>query len=168
MKCLVFSDSHGSPYTMMKALSLHRDAEVVFFLGDGLSDLDAVEYSESSFSPTPRMWLPVRGNCDFSGVFRGAPVKKIEEITLLGKKIVLTHGDLFGAKGGLGALSGLALERGADIVLFGPTHIPHEEYVGGEHPHYLFNPGSASSATRSFGILTLSEGSILFSSGRLF
>ncbi len=37
MKCLVFSDSHGNVSYMKKALRLHPDAEVVFFLGDGLA-----------------------------------------------------------------------------------------------------------------------------------
>jgi predicted phosphodiesterase len=56
MKCLVFSDSHGSSYGMLKALALHPDAEVVFFLGDGLSDADSVEYSDR-ISGHMRAWL---------------------------------------------------------------------------------------------------------------
>ena len=40
MKCLCFSDSHGTSAYMRRALKMHPDAEVVFFLGDGLSDLE--------------------------------------------------------------------------------------------------------------------------------
>ena len=42
MKCLVFSDSHGSPYFIQKAISLHPDADVIFFLGDGLDDISEI------------------------------------------------------------------------------------------------------------------------------
>ena len=168
MKCLIFSDSHGSPHTMMKALSLHRDAEVVFFLGDGLSDFDSVEYSESQRFALSRMWISVRGNCDFSGVFRGMPVQKTDEITLLGRKIVLTHGDLYGVKQGTEGVCRLALEKNADIVLFGHTHMPYEEYCPGEKPFYLFNPGSSAPPSYSFGILTLDSKCVLFSHGKIF
>ena len=137
MKCLIISDSHGNTSYMSRALTMHPDAEVVFFLGDGLSDADslAVYYNDKA-------WIAVRGNCDFSGFFRNSPALKTEEITLMGKRIVLTHGDIYDVKYGLDRLKYLALEASADIVLFGHTHRPHEEFVSGEHSFYLFNPGS--------------------------
>ena len=42
MKCLIFSDSHGSIRNVESVLSMHSDAEVVFFLGDGLSEIDLI------------------------------------------------------------------------------------------------------------------------------
>ena len=135
---------------------------MIFFLGDGLSDADAL-----AVYFTDKAWICVRGNCDFSGFFRNAPVMKTEEITLMGKRIVLTHGDLYDVKYGLDRLKYLGLEASADIVLFGHTHTPHEEYVQGEHPFYVFNPGSLSAPAYSFGILTLTENSVLFSHGSL-
>ena len=162
MKCLILSDSHGNTSLLSRALSLHPDAEVVFFLGDGLSDADAL-----SVYYTDKAWVAVRGNCDFSGIFKSAPALKTEEIELLGHRIVLTHGDLYDAKYGLDRLKYLALETEADAVLFGHTHVPHEEYVSAEHPFYLFNPGSVSSPSYTYGIMTLTETAILFSHGRL-
>ena len=162
MKCLVLSDSHGSASLMSRALALHPDAEVIFFLGDGLSDADAL-----AVYYTDKAWLTVRGNCDFSGFFKNSPVLKTEEIELMGRRIVYTHGDLYDVKFGLDRIKYLAEESGADVVLFGHTHIPHEEYVSGERPFYLFNPGSLSAPSYSFGIITISEGSILFSHGKL-
>ena len=161
MKCLIFSDSHGYDFYMSKALSQHRDAEVVFFLGDGLSDADSLAEADIG-----RSWIAVRGNCDFSSIFRGRETLKNEEITLEGYKILLTHGDICHVKYGLEELKSLAVLRGADIVLFGHTHTPHEEYVNGEKPFYLFNPGSISRAGYTYGILTLSPGCVLFSHGR--
>ena len=162
MKCLVFSDSHGTPHLMRCALALHRDAEVVFFLGDGLADAATL----ASEDPT-RAWIAVRGNCDTTDLFGSSFVRKVDEITLDGRKIVLTHGDLYGAKYGVGGLINLARERGADIVLFGHTHIPHEQYVGDYgKPVWLFNPGSISYNGASYGIITLG-GTPLLSHGSI-
>ena len=160
MKCLVFSDSHGSVMCMKEVLRMHRDAEVVFFLGDGISDVEQLAISDST-----RAWIVVRGNCDFRSVFMNSDVKKVEKISLLGYNIILTHGDLYGAKGGVGGLVNLARQENADILLFGHTHSPHEEYINEyEKPFYLFNPGSASLQSGSFGVLTLGK-TVLFSHG---
>lgn len=159
MKCLIFSDSHGSFSGMRRALDKHPDAEVVFFLGDGLSDADFLARHEKE-----RMWVAVRGNCDFVSLFCDREVLKTEEIFLEGKKIVATHGDLYQVKYGLENIKSLAQSRKADIVLFGHTHLPYEEFAGGENQFYLFNPGASS---QSYGILTLSENAVLFSHGKL-
>ena len=160
MKCLVFSDSHGYQRVMRTALKMHPDAEVVFFLGDGLSDLEELSYNDSS-----RAYVCVRGNCDRAYTFQNREVKKVESINLSGYNIVLTHGDLYGAKYGMGGLISLARSEGADILLYGHTHTPHEEYVSDEkHPIYLFNPGSASVSGGSFGVITLGK-TPLFSHG---
>lgn len=163
MKCLVFSDSHGCVRNMRRALSLNRDAEVVFFLGDGLTDLDEI------WQDFPNVkFLAVRGNCDLRALSMGQMADKCSSIELLGKRIVYTHGDLYGAKYGTAGLERLAEERLADIVLFGHTHTPHTKYFssGRKKPFYLFNPGSAGSRDGSFGILTLNEGQEpLFSNG---
>ncbi len=138
MKCLCFSDSHGDKNSMYAAILRHPDAEVVFFLGDGLSDAESLAMGDEK-----RMWIAVRGNCDFYSEFSGNTAKRVEEITLNGKKIVLTHGDLYGVKSSLAELKALARERSADIVLFGHTHIPCEEYVSvDDRAVWLFNPGS--------------------------
>ena len=162
MKCLVLSDSHGNTPLMSRAIALHPDAEVIFFLGDGLSDADAL-----AVYFTDKAWFTVRGNCDFSGFFRNSPVMKTEEVELLDRRIVFTHGDLYDVKFGTDRIKYLAEETRADVVLFGHTHIPYEEYVDGAHPFYLFNPGSLSAPSYSFGILTLTENTVLFSHGSL-
>ena len=159
MKCLIFSDSHGDVFKMERALNKHPDAEVVFFLGDGLSDADAL----ASFD-NKRMWIAVRGNCDFRRLFCGRDTLKTEEIMLEGKRIIATHGDVYQVKWGLENLKSLARKCKADIVLFGHTHLPYEEYIDGEKPFYMFNPGSAS---QSYGILTVSEKYVLFSHGKI-
>lgn len=162
MKCLVFSDSHNYPYFMEKAILKNPDTELVFFLGDGLSDVEELYYRFPKIK-----FLSVKGNCDFRFIVGGEAVQKTAEIYIYDKKIVYTHGDLYGAKYGMGGLSDLARSRAADIILFGHTHKPELEYVSdAPKPHYLFNPGSAGIRTGSFGIMTLTEGKEpLFSHG---
>ena len=154
MKCLVFSDTHGSLATVRRAMSMHPDCEAVFFLGDGIRDLEAIAMTRRDVA-----FIAVRGNCDTSAYFRSEELKKVDSINILGKKIVLTHGDLYGAKAGLGGLKALAEKEGADILLFGHTHTPCELYVSdSSRPYYLFNPGSASGTDASFGVINLTDG----------
>ena len=168
MKCLCFSDSHGSSYYINKALSMHPDAEVVFFLGDGLSDIEKVAEAHKNIC-----FLPVRGNCDSSDVFLDGFAKKTETITLEGIRIAYTHGDLYGAKYGVGGLLRLADEMNADLVLFGHTHTPYETYLETEKGRgvYLFNPGSIGMGNyfsdASYGVIMLSESGVLLSHGKI-
>ena len=154
MKCLVFSDSHGSRASMRRVIAMHPDAEVIFFLGDGLSDAESVAYGDIG-----RAWIAVKGNCDGSAVFMSSTVLAVDSITLLGHKIVLTHGHYYGAKAGLDGLISLAEREGADVVLFGHTHIPCEKYLSDfENPIRLYNPGSIAFDYESFGVLDIFEG----------
>ncbi|MBQ7387264.1 MAG: YfcE family phosphodiesterase [Clostridia bacterium] len=165
MKCLCFSDSHGFSYYMKQALLMHPDAEVVFFLGDGTSDAESIFLTDRA-----RQWICVRGNCDFRSYTQAGEIKKLESIALMGKKIVLTHGDLYGAKYGSDGLLRLAENTGADIVLFGHTHSPFEKYFSTERGGvYLFNPGSIGSSygASSYGVIMLTEDGVLFSHGKI-
>lgn len=160
MKCLCFSDSHGYTSGIRRALSAHPDSEVVFFLGDGLCDIEPIISENQN-----RAWIFVRGNCDIRREINSIEAKIVESITLEGKKITLTHGDRYGAKHGHGELLALAKRTGSDIILFGHTHTPHESY-NSDMGVYLFNPGSISggySSPKSYGIITLTAGGVLFS-----
>ena len=164
MKCLCFSDSHGSPYNIRIALNKHPDAEVVFFLGDGLRDL------EDFILDRKIAFFAVQGNCDYNGLLGESFVKKTDSITLMGKRIFFTHGDLYGVKYGLDGVKKLALDHNADIVLFGHTHQPLEKYVPtDEGGFYLFNPGSIGGGYEggSFGVINITDKGILLSHGRL-
>ena len=165
MKLLVFSDSHGNPFYMSRALAMHPDAEAVFFLGDGLADITPFVARPSS--PT---WFSVRGNCDMSLACFNTPILKTDSVTLEGVKIVFTHGDLYRAKYGIEELVTLAFDRDADLVLFGHTHTPFQKYIDlGARGLYLFNPGSIGSeygVSPSYGIVSLTDGGILLSHGK--
>ena len=164
MKCLCFSDSHGSSYNIRTALGKHPDAEVVFFLGDGLRDMEGFIMDRN------RAWLAVQGNCDYSPLLGESLVKKTDSITLMGKRIIFTHGDLYGVKYGLDGVKKLAVDHNADIILFGHTHQPLEKYIPtDEGGFYLFNPGSIGGGFdgASYGVINITDKGILLSHGRL-
>ena len=162
MKCLVLSDSHGDSLSIRRILNMHSDAEVIFFLGDGLSDLEPFVNNRNVAI------LAVRGNCDRDFVLGNMAVKKTDSINIEGHRIVFTHGDLYGVKYGLDGAIRLAEENFADIVLFGHTHEPLEKYISrDEGGIYLFNPGSVSGYKPSYGIMNITDSGVLFSHGAL-
>ena len=74
--------------------------------------------------------------------------------------IFYTHGHMYGVKYDLDTLADAASARGAEVALFGHTHIPHAETRGGV---FLFNPGSCGrcyTGPNTYGILTLDEGKV--------
>ena len=140
---------------------MHRDADLVCFLGDGLSDLSGLE--EQYGIPV----YAVRGNCDGFRLFDATPEQRILERE--GHRLLLNHGHRLGAKAGEGGLIAAAKAAGCDIVLFGHTHLARETYVP-EYGIHLFNPGSAGhprEGAPSFGLLMLSGENVLFSCGTI-
>jgi len=90
----------------------------------------------------------VAGNCDWGSD------KKDELIEADGKLIFLTHGDLYRVKMQYDTISRKAEESGADIAVFGHTHIPFCEKNGGI---MLLNPGSAR-YTKTYGVIETEDG----------
>ena len=174
MEILIFSDSHGRSKGMQEVLArqVGKPAAVIH-LGDGVRDTASLALENIP------LYL-VRGNCDYMICDVEGPVPE-ECLTAIGGHLFfLTHGAAYGVKSGLGRLLRAAVQKGADIVLFGHTHRPYLETLpaGSEvdgcvlsKPLYLFNPGSIGQSRqggeRTFGVLTLKEGNVLFSHGVL-
>ncbi|MBR5449215.1 MAG: metallophosphoesterase [Clostridia bacterium] len=157
VRCLVISDSHGRADRLSQVIKRAGNIDALFFLGDGLSDL------ANAISGTPPFSvIAVKGNCDFGNPLPDRNVYKIDSITLAEHKIVLTHGDLYGAKYGLDGLIAFAKNMSADVLLYGHTHEPCEDYIDGT---YYLNPGSLKGdrALPTAGILTVGEKGVLFS-----
>lgn len=144
MKYLVMSDSHGQIKERAKLLSLINKVDKVIHLGDHAKDLETFDLV---LKPT----FIVSGNCDEKGRF-------LEEITIEDEsfKLFITHGHRYDVKQGLTKLYYKAQELGANIILFGHTHIPLCVENNGV---YFYNPGSISlpkgGSQPSCGILTL-------------
>ena len=167
MELLIFSDSHGRAENMSLAIDRQVKApDAILFLGDGARDIDRL------FLVDTLLWA-VRGNCDW---YASDYADKTERLLYLeGHTILMTHGHEWGVKGGLGGLISHAADVGADIVLFGHTHVPTlttiaaGETIGKNvlsRPMYLFNPGSIG-YDGSFGTLTLTGETVLFGHGKL-
>lgn len=171
MNILVFSDSHGRGSNMLEALSRQiKKPDAVVFLGDGLRDLSYCDFGEIPI-------FAVSGNCDFYSFYGRGNADEEIVVSLGGKRIMMTHGDRYSVKQGLGRLIKAADEKGVDIVLFGHTHTPTEVYipegdsewgVSLKKPLYLFNPGSIGGYEKSFGSLTVGKGGeVILSHGEL-
>jgi putative phosphoesterase len=78
----------------------------------------------------------VRGNCD-----TGRKGKLIEVLELVGYSFCILHGHQHKVKHTLNHIYYYSLEIGAQVVVFGHTHVPCCEFQGGI---YLLNPGSPS------------------------
>ncbi len=119
----------------------------VFHLGDHLSDAEDLS---NAFPELDFLYVP--GNCDFGAQ---APASVLTEAG--GYRMFLTHGHLFGVKSDLTRLKLEARRTGADIALFGHTHIP---CCVQEDGLWLLNPGACSSLRPSYGLVLIENGGI--------
>lgn len=145
MRLLVLSDSHRHYQTLRRIILLHREADRIIFLGDGLEDFDRMDL------PFPVSPITVSGNNDWNSI-----VPPNEILTLDGVKIYCTHGHLEHVKYGTQTLEKTALENGASLALFGHTHEPFHSYRDSLH---LFNPGAVMDG--NYGLVDIVNGQIL-------
>jgi putative phosphoesterase len=150
MKILVFSDTHGDKSKIQQAMLSHSNADVIVHCGDGENDLEAMK----GMFPY-KAYYNVRGNCDFC-----SSLDPVLEFTLEGKKFMVTHGHLYNVKWGTQNLIYSALEKKVDIVLYGHTHIPENEYIDGL---YVMNPGSCHGYGATYGVIEITDKGILTS-----
>lgn len=144
MKVLVFSDSHRSRSGMLNAVALHQPDQIIH-LGDLLEDAEELSYV---YPQIPICMVP--GNCDG---WTMQPLKR--QITLCGKQILLSHGHLWGVKRNYQAAIAEAHACGADILLFGHTHVPYCEHL--EDGLWVLNPGPSFA---SYGLILLDDSGI--------
>lgn len=96
--------------------------------------------------------IAVHGNNDAEELRRRYPARR--DLVLNGRRIALIHGHV----GGRSARQAARSVRGADIVLYGHSHIPSQECFGNA---LLFNPGSPTDRRqapfRAFGVIDIDE-----------
>ena len=151
-KLLVLSDSHGGRDAIERILKAEsKNIDALIFLGDGLRDL------EQTLTLYPRLRAyAVAVNCDFGAL---EPLGGLAAFD--GVVVFYTHGHMSGVKYGLDTLSAAAAARGANVALFGHTHVPVAEQRGDV---FLFNPGSCGrcyTGPNTYGILTLADGKVV-------
>ena len=149
MKIALVSDTHQHMGAIERVCEILRDMapDVIVHLGDVMGDADVME------ALLDREVRRVPGNCDY-GV--GVPEELL--LTLGEKKILALHGHEQGVKRSLQHLARYAKKKGAQVVVYGHTHVANEETRGGV---ILINPGSAAKPMgmqrRSMGLLTVEE-----------
>ena len=99
--------------------------------------------------------VSVAGNCDYGAL------EPMDGLAAFDQTIMFyTHGHMYGVKYDLDTLTDAAAARGAEVALFGHTHVPHAEQRG---KVFLFNPGSCGrcyTGPDTYGLLTLENGKV--------
>lgn len=130
MKILVVSDSHGDERNIERMLQIEKKADLMLHLGDVCG---SESHIESICNFPVKM---IAGNNDW---YSNLPNE--ERLTIMGKKIWMTHGHDYGVYYDYEDLYQKALEQHIDIVMFGHVHRPVFEQRAGVT---LINPGSIS------------------------
>ena len=174
MKIIVVSDIHGRYERLIELMDMHKDADALIFLGDGLADLtraDAYSYPFTVFA--------VRGNCDVQ-LFPWRDDVPVEmTLNFEGFKFLILHGHSRSVKSGLDDALLASKAKGANVLLYGHTHVPQEKYLPegtkinnwiSIGPLHILNPGSlgdSSDGKAHFGLIEIRNGQILTSLGVL-
>jgi putative phosphoesterase len=149
LRIAVAGDSHGRIETVARSLK-KADPDYLLFTGDYYSD------GKKLARRLNVDWVGVMGNCDY-----GQKGKQERQVTLAGRTFYLVHGHQFGVKRNLNSLFYRGQELGADLVLFGHTHVPQCEKIAGT---WFVNPGSVSlprlGGSGSYALIDLDENNI--------
>ncbi len=145
MKIVVVSDTHGKIDHFVSRIKSMDKPQLIIHLGDYAEDGEKIQ------SLTNIETVIVKGNGDyFNKIYEE---DKIFEIG--GKKFFITHGHKYGVRYRLDNLMYKGEEVGADIILFGHTHVP---VILKESNMMIMNPGSVSyprgfAREKTFGII---------------
>ena len=129
-KILVVSDTHGRHGNLDIIIEKEEPFDMFLHMGDLEGDED---YIHAVLNCTTRL---VGGNNDY---FSGLP--KEQEFYIGDKKVFMTHGHQYCIYRGLDGIKAAAKVKGADIVMFGHTHVPFLEEEDGI---IFLNPGSVT------------------------
>ena len=148
MKILVISDTHGHMELFADVLEIEGQPDAVIHCGDICGDEERLK----ALAGCPCHM--VGGNMDFSW---GLPSDILVEAC--GHKIFAAHGHRLGVNFDTETLKDEALSAGADIALYGHTHVPE---VHKEDGVLIMNPGSLCfprqpGRERSYGIIRLED-----------
>ncbi len=126
--------------------------DLIMHLGDYYED---AEQMRAEYPRIPVCSVP--GNCDRYRMTTDAP--EILCPSFDGVRFYLTHGHLHGVKMYTDNLIAAAKAAGADIALYGHTHIPecHQQADG----FWVLNPGTCGYFGRTAGIVETTKGKIV-------
>lgn len=140
-KILVLSDSHGNK-SLLEQIIKQEQYDVVFYLGDGIRDLDYIEIEKPIYK--------VAGNCDWFSFESIQDFISVENV-----KVLIAHGHQYHVKNGLSEILSEAKRKQYNLVCYGHTHI--QKCTTLENIVFV-NPGSAS--VGSYAIVNIQDGKI--------
>lgn len=147
MKILILSDSHGHHEFVRRAIGQEAPIDLLIHAGDVEGDLEQVLGSGRDYEIRA-----VAGNMDWSDRLED------ELCFQVGSHVIyLTHGHRLGVHSSTGRLVERAREKGADIAIYGHTHMPD---YGREEDVLVINPGSIAKPRqqgwrRSYAVMTI-------------
>lgn len=130
MKILIVSDSHGKDYYLEKAIEKVSPIDLLIHLGDFESTEEYIR------AITPCDIEMVSGNNDYY-----TDIERDKIITVGNYTVFITHGHRYGVNYGTDRIKEVAMQNGANIVIFGHTHCP---LIDLSHSVWAINPGSIS------------------------
>ena len=133
MLAAVVSDTHGITGEVIRVLQRYA-LDALFFLGEYCADAETISAALKPGLPV----FAVAGNGD---AFRQCFEPTWKTVKLGGKTFYLTHGHQLRVKQMLEPLIEAGAKAGADVILYGHTHIPRIERAAGA---WIMNPGSAA------------------------
>lgn len=139
MRVLVVSDTHGVHGNIKIAIERVKP-DMLIHLGDVLGGAAYIR----KLADCPAFF--VRGNCDYDSDLSPRIVEKIGNRTAL-----MVHGHEHGVGFDNTRLLYAAEEAGANLVMYGHTHVPEISENGDIH---VINPGSISRPRQAGGKLT--------------
>ena len=113
MRILVISDTHRKLDNLRYLLTKIGPIDMLIHLGD----VEGEELIIQDMVSCP--FYVIAGNNDYFSV-----LPREMELTIAGKKVLLTHGHRYLVSQGIERVTEEAVARGADIVMFGHTHKP--------------------------------------------
>lgn len=144
MRLVVFSDTHGRTQ-LLEGVVRRTQPDILVHLGDHIRDSRVLS---ETFPDIPLFAVP--GNCDFAArepdtlEFYAGPVK-----------VFATHGHRYYVKSTMDSLLNAAHFAGAQLVLYGHTHMARIDYPAGMT---VVNPGSSGLGTEpTFAQIDISD-----------
>lgn len=132
MRILIISDTHGDDRNFMELIDKVADIDMLIHCGD-------VGSSEELYRSVVKCPVKiVAGNNDYY-----LDLNEEEEFDLREHRFLITHGHRQRVSWGTERLMEYAYGIGADVVLYGHTHVPNVEYDE-DFNVYAVNPGSLS------------------------
>lgn len=160
-RILIVSDTHTRPERLYDCIDQDGPFDLMLHMGDMTGSEDYIK--EIMGCPIQA----VRGNCDYRSDW---PVETLIEAG--DHLIFMTHGHMYSVNFGLEELEAAARDYGADIAMYGHTHVPYYEEL--EDGMIILNPGSLGNPRQTpriptYMVMTVNEetGEIRFTSGSI-